>query len=53
MSMKNEVQSNQSKAHEATELNKLEQVVIRMFRQLDDQGREDIARFLDALLAVR
>ncbi|AHD17270.1 hypothetical protein C163_16590 [Pseudomonas sp. FGI182] len=53
MSVKNEVQCNQSKTREAFQLTQCEWLVIKMFRQLDEQGRKDIIRFLDALLAAR
>ncbi|CAB5643181.1 Uncharacterised protein [Pseudomonas putida] len=51
MSVKEEVQSNQSKALELSELSQYERMVLQMFRQLDEQGRKDIIRFLDVLLA--
>ncbi len=51
MSVKEEVQSNQGKALELSELSQYERMVLQMFRQLDEQGRKDIIRFLDVLLA--
>ncbi|WP_432777766.1 hypothetical protein O4O02_01865 [Pseudomonas fortuita] len=51
MSVKEEVQSNQSKVLEQSELSQYERMVLQMFRQLDEQGRKDIIRFLDVLLA--
>ncbi|MFG0549696.1 MULTISPECIES: hypothetical protein [Pseudomonas] len=51
MLVKKEVQSNQSKAPEQSELSQCERIVLQMFRQLDEQGRKDIIRFLDVLLA--
>lgn len=53
MLVNSEKQGNKSEALKQPELNQVEHMVIRLFRQLDDQGRKDIIRFLDALLAAR
>jgi hypothetical protein len=53
MSVVKQVETNQPKVVESLELSQRERMVVQMFRQLDPQGREDIIRFLDALLAAR
>lgn len=51
MSAKKAKQRNLFKALEIMQLTRRERVVVSLFRQLDKQGRNDIIRFLDALLA--
>lgn len=53
MSVVKQVETNQPKVIESLELSQRERMVVQMFRQLDQQGRADIIRFLDALLAAR
>ncbi|WP_438307576.1 hypothetical protein ACIZ1P_20185 [Pseudomonas guariconensis] len=53
MSVKKEVESNQGKAPELSELSQCERMVLEMFRRLGEQGRKDIIRFLDVLLASK
>lgn len=53
MSVVKQVETNQPKVIESLELSQRERMVVQMFRQLDPQGRADIIRFLDALLAAR
>lgn len=53
MSVVKQAEINQPKLVESVELNQHERMVVLMFRQLDSQGREDIVRFLNALLSRR
>lgn len=53
MSVAKQMETNQPEVVELLDLNTHERMVVQMFRQLDPQGREDIIRFLDALLAAR
>ncbi|MNP76515.1 hypothetical protein D3C76_1737640 [compost metagenome] len=53
MSVMKEVQTNQPERIEPRELSQRERTIVQMFRRLDEQGREDIIRFLDALLVAR
>jgi len=50
MSVKSELQINQSEAIEMPELNERERMVVQMFRLLDQESQQDIIRFLDVLL---
>lgn len=50
MSVRKEVQSNQSGNAEFTELNELERTVLQLFRRLDHQQQKDILRFINVLL---
>ena len=50
MSVRKEVQSNQSENVELTELTQLERMVLQLFRRLDHQQQKDILRFINVLL---
>ncbi|MDQ0739238.1 hypothetical protein [Pseudomonas sp. W4I3] len=50
MSVRKEVQSNQSENVEFTELTQLERMVLQLFRRLDHQQQKDIVRFINVLL---
>ena len=50
MSVRKEVQSNQSDNVEIMELSQLERKVIQLFKRLDQQQQKDILRFIDVLL---
>ena len=50
MSVKSELQTNDTEAIELPELNERERMVVQMFRLLDRESQQDIIRFLDVLL---
>ncbi|NWC43436.1 hypothetical protein ATI14_6202 [Pseudomonas tolaasii NCPPB 2192] len=50
MSVRKEVQSNQSDNVEIMELSQLERKVVQLFKRLDQQQQKDILRFIDVLL---
>lgn len=50
MSVRKEVQSNQSENVELTELTQLERMALQLFRRLDHQQQKDILRFINVLL---
>lgn len=50
MSVRKEVQSNQSDNVEIMELSQLEKKVVQLFKRLDQQQQKDILRFIDVLL---
>lgn len=50
MSVRKEVQSNQSDNVEIMELSQLERKMVQLFKRLDQQQQKDILRFIDVLL---
>ncbi|WP_455805159.1 hypothetical protein [Pseudomonas fluorescens] len=51
MSVKSEMERDQNRLERLQELNEQERIVVKMFRELDEQSKKDIMRFLVILLS--